>query len=279
MRKAFNVYHRQELKSFEGEFLYELQHSYELSPRLSEQILQTAKMSLFQSEDHQPGQIEVVAAGLVEKSGKQLERVEKRRVTLTLDNGTEDLQSLQTFGRPGLRRIIIQRITEEAIEQGGILSQEDLGHCLHCSVRTIKRDIQAIRRLGLEVITRGVFHNVGRGQTHKSQIINLYLNGFTYTEIKRKTQHSISAIKRYLESFSKVLMSIHYGIKKSQEIALVTGLSAPLIMQYRQIIANVKKSPIMQQHLTILLEQSQYRSGLKKTISHDGLRAAVTGAK
>jgi AraC-like DNA-binding protein len=216
---------------------------------------------------------------LEEKSGKQLARVEKRRVALIVDNGTEDLQALQVFGRPGLRRIIIQRITEEAIEQGGILSQEDLSHCLHCSIRTIKRDIQAIRSLGIEVITRGVLHNIGRGQTHKNQIINLHLNGFTYTEIKRKTQHSISAIKRYLESFSKVLMSIHYGIKQTKEIALVTGLSVPLISQYRQIIANVKKSSIMQQHLTILLEQSQYGSGLKKTISHDGLRAAVTGAE
>lgn len=279
MSKRVNAYHRQELKSFEGEFLYELQHSYELSPRLSEQILQTAKQSLYQGERYQQGQIVVVVAGLEDKSGKQLARVEKRRVTLTVDNGTEDLQALQAFGRPGLRRTIIQRITEEAIEQGGILSQEDLSHCLHCSVRTIKRDIQAIRSLGIEVITRGVLHNIGRGQTHKSQIINLHLNGFTYTEIKRKTQHSISAIKRYLESFSKVLMSIHYGIKQTKEIALVTGLSVPLISQYRQIIANVKKSSIMQQHLTILLEQSQYGSGLKKTISHDGLRAAVTGAE
>jgi len=278
MSKVFNANHRQELKSFEGEFLYELHHSYELSPRLSEQILQTAKMSLFQGEHYHPGQIEVVAAGLEEKSGKGLERVAKRRVTLTVDNGTEDLQSLRAFGRPGLRCIIIQRITDEAIEQGGILSQEDLSHYLHCSVRTIKRDIQAIRRLGIEVITRGVFHNIGRGQTHKSQIINLYLNGFTYTEIKRKTQHSISAIKRYLESFSKVLMSIHYNIKHPDEISLVTGLSEHLVCQYQQLISNAKTCPIMQEHLDILLEQSQYRSGLKKTISHDGLRAAVTGA-
>ena len=133
-----------------------MQHSYELSPRLSEQILQTAKLSLFQGEHYQPGQIEIVAAGLEEKSGKELERVAKRRITLTVDNGTEDLQALQVFGRPGLRRIIIQRITDEATEQGGILSHEDLSHCLHCSVRTIKRDIQAIRHLGIEVITRGV---------------------------------------------------------------------------------------------------------------------------
>ena len=276
MGKEFNALHRQELKSNEGEFLYELQYSYELSPRLSEQILQTAKQSLIRGFKNHQGQVEVVVAGLEEKSGKPLLRVKKQRVVLTLDNGHEDLRSLQSFGRTGLRRIIIQRITDEAIEQGGVLSQEDLSRCLHCSVRTIKRDIRAIRSHGISVVTRGVFHNIGRGQTHKSQIINQYLNGFTYSEIKRKTQHSLSAIKRYLESFSKVLMSLHYGINENREIALVTGLSEHLIIQYRKLISSARRCPIMHQHLTILLEQSQYRSGLKKTIDHDGLRVAAT---
>lgn len=277
MSKVVNTLQREELKSFEGEFLYELQTSYELSPRLSEQILQTAKSSLLRGKNRQHGQVEAVVAGLEEKSGKSMDQVRKCTVNLTLDNGKEDTEMLREFGRPSLRRFILQRITEEAIEQEGILSQEDLSSYLHCSVRTIKRDIQAIKSRGIEVITRGVFHNIGRGQTHKSLIINLYLNGFTYTEIKRKTHHSISAIKRYLESFSKVLMSIHYGIKQTNEIALVTGLSEYLIDQYRQLISNAEDSPIMQEHLSILLEQSQYRSGLKKTISYDGLRAAVTG--
>ena len=54
MGKEFNALHRQELKSNEGEFLYELQYSYELSPRLSEQILQTAKQSLIRGfKNHQ----------------------------------------------------------------------------------------------------------------------------------------------------------------------------------------------------------------------------------
>lgn len=276
MRRDDKAIQRQELKSNEGEFLYELQHSYELSPRLSEQILQTAKQSLISNNYKHPGQVKIVVASIEEKSGKPLLRVKKQRVVLTLDNGHEDLRSLQSFGRSGLRRIIIQRITEEAIEQGGILSQEDLSHCLHCSVRTIKRDIRAIRSLGIDVITRGVFHNTGRGQTHKSQIIKLYLNGFSYTEIKRKTRHSLSAIKRYLESFSKVLMSLHYGIKENREVSLVTGLSEHLIVQYRKLISSAQKCSIMQRHLTILLEQSQYCSGLKKTINYDGLRVAVT---
>ncbi len=172
-----NAYKRRELKSFEGEFLYELQNSYELSPRLSEQILQTAKSSLIRAPHIQYGQIHAVVSGLEEKSGKSISQVKKCTVILTLDNGKDDEAVLREYGRPCLRRLVLQRITDEALEQEGILSQEDLSRYLHCSVRTIKRDIQSINSLGTSVITRGVFHNVGRGQTHKSRIISLYLNG------------------------------------------------------------------------------------------------------
>jgi hypothetical protein len=37
---------RRQTKSSEGEFIWELQHSYELSPKLSEQILLTGKRKL-----------------------------------------------------------------------------------------------------------------------------------------------------------------------------------------------------------------------------------------
>ncbi len=71
-------------------------------------------------------------------------------------------------------------------------------------------------------------------------------------------------------------MSVHYGITFNREISSVTGLSEFLIRQYREIIKDAESSRLMREHLCILLEQSQYRSGLKKTITHDGLRAAVT---
>lgn len=270
MAKVNNSLDRLELKSFEGEFLYELQNSYELSPRLSEQILQTAKTSLLRENHLQQGQVQVVVAGLDEKSGKNISAVKKCTVFLTLDNGKEDLLLLHEYGRPALRQQIIQRITEEAISQEGILTQEDLSLLLRCSVRTIKRDISAIKSRGIDVITRGTFHNIGRGQTHKKKIITLYLKSYTYSEIKRKTHHSTGAIKRYLESFSKVLMSLHHGISSNIEISQVTGLSDYLINQYREIINESRKSDTMRNNLSILLEQSQYRSGLKKTIDHVG---------
>jgi biotin operon repressor len=276
MRKRENQLSRLELKSFEGEFLYELINSYELSPKLSEQILISAKTSLLRTKKLREGQLVGVVVGIDEKSGKPVEKMKKKKIVLTINEGLEDNSNLKEFGRRGLRQIRIQRLTEEAIEQEGILSQEDLSYYLNCSQRTIKRDIQAIRKRGITVITRGVFHNVGRGQTHKADIIKLYLEDYTYSEIQRKTRHSVGAIKRYLESFSKVLMAKHFGLNDLSELSSVTGLSQYLLKQYIQIISDSSSNRVMSSNLSLLLEQSQYRMGLKKTITADGLRAEVS---
>lgn len=53
--------------------------------------------------------------------------MEKCRVILTIDNGIEDTEVRQEFGRIKLRQVRIERVSEEAIEQRGVLSQEDLG--------------------------------------------------------------------------------------------------------------------------------------------------------
>ena len=276
MRALRNTLSRAELKSYEGEFLYELIHSYELSPKLSEQILISAKTSLLRTKGLREGQIVAVVVGIDEKSGKPVEKMKKKKVVLTLDNGLADMSNLKQFGRAGLRQIIIQRITDEAIEQEGVLSQEDLSYYLKCSQRTIKRDIQTIRKRGIIITTRGVLHNVGRGQTHKAAIIKLYLEDYTYSEIRRKTKHSIGAIKRYLESFCKVLMAKHFQINDLFELSSITGLSKYLIKQYLQIISESESNPVKSSNLSVLLEQSQYRMGLKKTITNDGLRAEVS---
>lgn len=77
----------------------------------------------------------------------------------------------------------MQRITERAIEQGGVLSQEDISKYLSVSLRTVKRDISKIKQRGIEVVTRGYLHKIGRGQTHKVKIIGMCFDGKTFSEI------------------------------------------------------------------------------------------------
>lgn len=256
---------RREIKSSEGEFIWELKNSYELSPKLSEQILLTAKESLLREYDLREGQIEVTVIGIEEQSGKLIEKMQKKKVRLTIDNGTEDIEALKEYGRIGLREIKIQRITEEAIEQGGVLSQEDISKYLSVSVRTIKRDIRRIKQRGIEVLTRGYLHNIGRGQTHKVKIIGMYLDGKTYSEIKLIARHSSGSIKRYLESFTKVLMAQSKGIYERKEISALTGISEGLVKQYLELIRESKKDKTRKENLKDLITRNSYRSGIKKT--------------
>lgn len=251
-------------KSSDGEFLYELEHSFELSPKLSEQILISAKECLLRENTLREGQIEVSVIGIEERSGKLLEKLEKRKVILTIDAGQADIEALKLFGRIGLRRIKIQRITEEAIEQQGVLSQEDIGKYLSCTKRTVQRDIREIKKSGIEVITRGVLHNIGRGQTHKVKIIGMYLDGKTYSEIRLSTRHSVGAIKRYIESFTKVLMCHKSKIYSLRTISVVTGLSEGLVKQYQDLIRESRKDSVRRSNLSYLESRNSYKGILKK---------------
>lgn len=257
---------RRQIKSSEGEFIWELKNSYELSPKLSEQILITAKGSLLRGYHLKEGEIEVTVIGIEERSGKLIEKMEKKKVRLTIDNRIEDIAALKEYGRIGLREIKIQRITEEAIEQGGVLSQEDISKYLSVSLRTVKRDIRKIKQRGIEVVTRGYLHNIGRGQTHKVKIIGMYLDGKTYSEIKLTARHSVGAIKRYLESFTKVLMAQNKGIYERKEISSVTGISEGLVKQYLELIKESKKDKTRTENIKNLINRNSYREGIKKTV-------------
>jgi hypothetical protein len=264
-------------KSSDGEFIWELENSYELSPKESEQILLTAKDLLLREYHLREGQIEITVIGIEERAGRLIEKMQKRRVRLTIDDGLEDIETLKEYGRIGLRQIKIQRITDEAIEQEGVLSQEDISKYLSISIRTVKRDISQIRIRGIEVVTRGYLHNIGRGQTHKVKIIGMYLDGRTYSEIKLKSRHSYGAIKRYLESFTKVLMSQQRGIYRLKDISSVTGMSEYVVKQYTELIKESKKDRTRRENIRELIKRSGIREDIKKTVkSYSKPQAAMT---
>jgi len=265
MRLRRRFLDRRQRKSSEGELIWELENSYSLSPKLSSSIMMTAKECLQKEYSLREGQIEVTVIGIEERSGKVIEKMEKKKVRLTIDNGIEDIEILKEYGRISLRQIKIERITDEAIEQAGVLSQEDLSKYLGCTVRTIQRDINAIKKKGIEVVTRGYLHNIGRGQTHKVKIIGMYLDGKTYSEIKLTARHSSGAIKRYLESFTKVLMAQSKGIYERKEISSVTGISEGLVKQYLELIRASKKDKTRSENLKDLINRNSYREGIKKT--------------
>ena len=148
----------------------------------------------------------------------------------------------------------------EAQRQGALLSHEDLANLLSSSPSTVKRDITSLRQKGEWVPTRGSTKDIGKGISHKSKIIELYLQGFQATEIALRTRHSLEAIKRYLEGFSRVT-KLFFERLSIQEIRLVTGFSERLIDEYRRIYLQYKDQRESQRRLTSLLGEKMVKKG------------------
>ncbi|MFA5295278.1 MAG: DUF1670 domain-containing protein [Methanoregulaceae archaeon] len=103
-----------------------------------------------------------------------------------------------------LQRHRIIRITNEAYDQGGALTQADLSILLGESLRTISSRIAELKTEGIIVPTRGNKKDIGPGISHQVTIVELYLKGHDFTDIKRRTRHSSESISRYLNDFAKV---------------------------------------------------------------------------
>ncbi|MGQ9823746.1 MAG: DUF1670 domain-containing protein, partial [Desulfotomaculales bacterium] len=100
-------------------------------------------------------------------------------------------------GVQGLREVQICRMTEEALEQGGILAQEDLADILQVDIRTGRRAIKQPQESGVRVQTRGIYHDIGLSISHKAWIVSFYLGYKTYSETVRNAPKKPSNGKKF----------------------------------------------------------------------------------
>lgn len=225
---------RLSLKTPEAAFLHVLQAEFDFSPRVSRELLATAKDLLIGSLPSlavRPGQVRLVVCRLAAPFGPPLSETDKVEVTLTVDAGAEDAAVKAREGREGLRRGRILRLIDEALEQGGVLTQEDLARVLAVDVRTIRRDIRALSQKGHLIHTRGQLKGAGRGQSHKVRIIELWLDRQGYDQIGRWVHHSAQSIKRYVSAFLRIVVLHQQGMAE-EEIAFVTRSSVRLVRDY-----------------------------------------------
>ncbi len=85
----------------------------------------------------QPGQVRLVVAGLQAPFGPPLAETDRVTVTVTVNAGAEDAAVKAALGAEGLRRVRIMWLTEEALAQDSVMTQEDLARALQVSARTI----------------------------------------------------------------------------------------------------------------------------------------------
>jgi hypothetical protein len=249
---------RLDAKSLDNLFRRRIEQGANCSPFVSGAILQTVK-DVFpvspQDSDNTLGlgQIKLLVVAADEPAGKALEDCQKVTVTLTLDGGLDDYEVRLRDGVEGLRRTRILRMTAEARDQGGLLSYEDLAfRLLNCGLRTLVRDVAALRQRAIEVPSRGQQQDIGPGQTHRVQAVRLYLQGQEANEIARRLYHTLAAIENYVTTFARVafLVDKSYG---DDEIAFVIRRSSVLVAAYRRLYDEAQKKPSARRRLKEVL--------------------------
>lgn len=250
-------YNRLKKKTEEHEFVDRLEREFEFSPRVSRGVLEVVEEMFFENREIGSGQIEYTCVSSEEGAGKTMEEMKKVRVKLTREL-TSDRDIQVRDGDSGMRKVQILRMTEEAYDQSGLLTQEDLGRIMGVSSRTIRRDIEELLGKKVRIYLRGLQRDIGKGISHKIWIVGLYLEWKTYSEIERITGHSVGAIKTYLNDFSRVLMADYRGIKSAKEIGYYIGRSERLVSEYIELIREAGKKETQRKRIESIKQQMRH---------------------
>jgi hypothetical protein len=226
---------RNKAKTAEQHFLQILQQEYRYPPRIAESILLEAQHHLHGSPANlRHGQMRVFLARQRASYGQPMNQTPQVEVVWTVDAGAEDLAVQEKQGLAGLRQIRIQRLLDEAYEQGALATQEDLAKVLQTSVRTIKRDFAELHGRELYLPSRGYMKGIGRGQTHKAQIIRRWLHGETYDQLSVNTHHAVSSVQRYIKGFVQVVQ-LHKAEMSNNQIGLLLQMGEALVRDYLNV--------------------------------------------
>jgi Protein of unknown function (DUF1670) len=203
-----------------------------------------------------PGQMLFEVVTIENSPRKKLSECKMLSVILTLDAGAEDLTIKQEQGVIGLRRHRLQRVCYEAFQQGGLLTVEDIAHrLLNCGERTVCRDIEAFKKQNIILPLRSTVKDMGKSISHRSQIIKEWLRGNEYSEISRKTNHSIDAVANYVDKFKRIvcLAKDNYEI---HTIAFMVKLSPSLTQEYYTLYESERMASHRKEELNDLTKKN-----------------------
>lgn len=220
------------------------EHGAGLSPWEASALVDIVDETFFQSADdltYRSGQLKYSCVKATEPAGKALAQCEMVTVRLTLFDPEDHRDLPHDFCQrtTDMRRRRLLRICDEAREQGGLLSQEDLGEILMCDVRTVRRDIANLKKEGIVVATRGTVKDIGPGVTHKALAIRLWMAGKEPTEVATRIHHSLKATEAYLEKFKRVAYLVEKGFT-IHETARVVGISTAATRTFMELHAEYR---------------------------------------
>jgi len=209
----------------------------------------------------QAGQLAMTAVSADEPGHKPLAQCKMVPIVLTLYAGESDHRLRLEHGRQGIARLrqeLIYRMAHEALDQGALLTAEDLAfRILNCGLRTISRDLKALAEAGLTVPLRSQQKDAGRAVTHRAQAVELYLKRYTFTQIGQRLRHSLSAIANYVVSFAVVVAHTRDG-HPVDEIAFLMQISPNLVRAYQELYQRYNHPPY-QERIEEIMDQVKRR--------------------
>jgi hypothetical protein len=202
-------------------------------------MLQSTFEQTWQSPAYlKPGQMMVMAICAHEPPGKPLADCQFKPIVISLHCAEDDQLRHQLSGReviPELRRAKLSRIAAEAVAQDSYLTVEDVANLIfNCGERTVLQDLAILQQRGQVVPLRGQQMDIGRGVSHKVQVIALALQRHPPSVIARRLHHSLPAVERYLADFSAIASLLAEGWPV-ETISFVRRVSLALVREYQQL--------------------------------------------
>ena len=165
------------------------------------------------------------------KVGKRMLNTKLKPITVNLFTDEELHDWVAGTGKRELKKKRMARILREAYDQGGVLSLGDLSLVHLCCPQTAGRYVHAVESETNTVLPyRGTVHDLGRGVTHKAEIVDFYLQGIATPDIKRKTDHSEEACDNYIRGYRRVAL-LHQRFNP-EDIPFLAGMSPSLVKEY-----------------------------------------------
>jgi len=202
-------------KSLDMQFLHEMYEGLNCSrfeaAAILEKVHEVFEPLLEEGAGVKPGQIQLPVVDASVGPGRPLKEAKQQLVTLTLES-EEYTAVRRREGVGGVRRARLERMAEEAFQQGGLLTIEDFAYrVFNCGLRTLVRDLGVLRKEGITVPLRSTVKDMGRAVTHREQIVRMWLKGEEYTEIARGSHHSVESVRNYVEKFKRSVVLFTEG--------------------------------------------------------------------
>ena len=168
--------------------------------------------------------------------GKTIAQTKMKPVVLSFVTDEDISHIAHGFDTATLRKKRIIRWTDQAFDQGALLTQLDLAMLLGICDAAVSKYVCEIQKTGKILPTRGNIHDISGAVTHKREIITLYLECYLTPDIAVRTKHSKEAVDRYIRDYHRVEILWNHDIKNLDQISQLTRLSKRVVQQYIDLL-------------------------------------------